>query len=429
MRLSFADQIKGDIDEIRETAENEAKTQISQYQLSMQETLRQKQRELDKELKEIFERCEETHASMDETLHKSKQTFEDWQILYNNRMREMDSALENIRQHNREMAIENDERISGFRQNLEDIRKEIGTQKKMIDQTNEEKQKLEHSMEEINADLNRLEQHKNELAQMENQFTRIKRLEDEVNNKMTRFINEKSRIEQMQNDFDRILRTRQSVEEGLKQVTDTDDILQTVQLKIRKLDELIGETEEKYQRIERKTEVIEETGEGIDRNFKALQKTENDIKNAEGNINALFAQYDSLSSSLEALAAKKEKATDAAEKDKAADATEKIATLNESLALIEKRIEEMNVAREWLARTETELNNMDNDIKFTLKHMKSLLEKDGGRIQGDSGAPPPQHRDNVLRLKQKGFSIDEIASAMKLSKGEVELILEIASRE
>jgi len=104
--------------------------------------------------------------------------------------------------------------------------------------------------------------------------------------------------------------------------------------------------------------------------------------------------------------------------------------LDDSLAQIEKRIEDMNDAREWLGRVDTELKSLDKSIRDQLKLTKSMLDKEGKKSQAESkGGPPPQIRDNVVRLKRQGWTIDEIAESLKLSKGEVELILETAPRE
>jgi chromosome segregation ATPase len=421
-RSSFAEQIKKDISEIRLTAENEVKTQVGQYQLSTQEILRQKQKELEKELKDISDRSGEVHSSMDEALVKTKQSFDDWQVQCNNRIREMDESLEKLRANSRDTAAENDERTNQFRQSLEDIRKELAVQKKIFDSTGELKKELEQSMEAIKADMNRLEQNKNEVMRMESEFTRINRLAGEINDKMTRFINEKNRMEQMQNNFDKLIKTQQSVEDRLKQVTSSDDILQTVQLQIRKLEEGLKENEEKFTRIERKNEILDAINEGIARNFKDLQKTEGAIKNAEKIINTLADQFDNLHTSIEALAAESVKAT---------DATEKITALDGALSQIEKRISEMNIAREWLARIETELSNLDKDIKNRYNQTKTLLEKGSGKAASgdDMGALTPQVRENVIRLRKQGFTVEEISGTMKLSRGAVELILEVATRE
>jgi len=420
-RSAFAEQIKQDLAEIRVTAENEVKAQIGRYQISMQETLRLNQRELEKEIEEITEHSKNAYAALDETAINTRQTFDEWQISYNTRMREMDTSLENLRRHSRETAAENDERISVFRQSLEDIRKELGVQKKIFDQTGELKQNLEHRMEEINADLNKLDLRKNEIIQLENQFMHIKRLEDEIQRKITSILSEKHRIEVMEKDFESLLKISQSIEEKKAQVSTSDDILSEVQVKIRRLEDSLKKTEEKYQRIERKNEVLEETNEGIDRNFKALQKTEFAIKNTETTIGALSDQFDNLRSSIETLAAKNEKAT---------DAVEKIAALDESLSQIEQRIADMNVAREWVARTETELKNLDKEIRNQLKLTKSLLDHSKGKKtpENDKGVTP-QDRDNVIRLRNQGWTVKEIADTMNLSISEVELILEIGSRD
>jgi len=419
---SFTGQIKQDLAEIRNTAENEVKFQIGQYHLSTQETLRQKQRELDKEFEELSARSDAMQSTLDETALNSRKVFDEWQSQYNTRMREMDTYLEELRRHGRETAAENDERIAGFRSSLEDIRRELGVQKKIFEHTGVLKQELEHHMEEINGDLDRLEQRKNEIKQLESQFTRIKRLEDEVNAKMTRFLSEKHRIEIMENDFNRLLKTSQAVEEKLAQVSTSDDILQTVQVQIRNLEDSIKETEEKYQRIERKKVILDTTNDSIDRNFKSLQETEAAIKNADQIIDTLSAQFENLRSSIEALAAENVKATEAADK---------IVILDESLAHIEKRIAEMNVAREWLARTETELNALDKNVRSQLHRTKSILEREGGKTagsQGRSGAPPPQDRDSIKRLKHQGWTVEEIANSMGLSRGAVELVLELEER-
>jgi len=168
--------------------------------------------------------------------------------------------------------------------------------------------------------------------------------------------------------------------------------------------------------------VLEETNEGIDRNFKMLQKTETAIKNAEIIITKLSQQFENISTSIVALAA---------ENEKAADAVEKITTLDENLAQIEKRITEMNVAREWLVNSEAELNRLNKDIRTMLNLTKTQVDKESGKVSAPAvkGGATPQIRDNVISLKRQGWSEEEIASSMKLSRNEVSLILELATRD
>ena len=417
---SLTDQVRKNLSETRVSVENEVKTQIGEYQISTRETMRENQAEMEKEIANIQEHSKSAFAALNETVSSARKTFDEWQSSYNAKAREMESYLEKLRRESGENAEENERRVSLFRQNLEDIREEQSVQKKIFDQTDGLKKEMERQMEEINIRLERLDQSKNEIARMENQFSSIKSLEDEVHRKMTSFLSERHRIEVMEKDFERLIRTSQSVEERLRAVSSSDDILQGVQVQIRKLEDAIKTAEENYIRVERKNEVIAETNSGIERNFDTLRKTEEAIKNAENTINSLASQFDGLVSSIEALSA---------EKVKAEEAVEKIAVLNESLTQIEKRIADMNVAREWLARTETELKALDKDARTHLKLAKGLFESKSGKTsQAGKGAPPPQDRDNVIRLKSQGWTVEEISNAMNISRGEVELILEIGSR-
>jgi chromosome segregation ATPase len=416
---SVAKQLEHNLAEMRVSAENEVKAQVGQYQITMQEVLRQKQRELEKELEDISQVSSNAYAALDNTARNTRQSLDDWQASYMSRMREMDDTLEKIGRHSRETADENNERILFFRTNLEDIRKELDEQKKIFNQTEELKTKLDRRIEETRGDLDRLDQRKSEIAQLENDLNRVKRIEDEVNNKMTRFLTESRRIELMEESFNRLIKTSAEVEDKLKSITSSNDILQAEQIKIRKLEESIKETEDKYQRIEKKNEVLEETTEAIDRNFKSLQKTETAIKTAENVISVLSDQFDSLRSSIELLAAQDAKAS---------NAVDKIDILEESLAKIEKRIADMNVAREWLANVETRLNELYKEAKEQIKLIGGVLKSESGKTPVSEGAPPPQVRDNIRRLHEQGWKVEEIAKTMKRSVGEIELTLEIITR-
>jgi DNA-binding NarL/FixJ family response regulator len=126
------------------------------------------------------------------------------------------------------------------------------------------------------------------------------------------------------------------------------------------------------------------------------------------------------------------------ENEKARDAAEKLSTLDESVKWLEKRIAEMNIARESLTRLATELQNLDKDAQTQLKLTRSLLNREEGKLAGragkgdkgaDKGAPPPRDRENIIRLKRQGWTNEEIARSMKINIGEVELILELAPKD
>jgi chromosome segregation ATPase len=450
---SFKEQLDGDLAEARSAAELSVKAEIGRYALSAAETLKQAQRDLSASLKDMADQIEARGGELAGLQESSRRELEEWQAAFSAQLRETDIAMEELRRKIRELAAEGDERLGLVRAMTEELREEAAAhraeifsrtdeqaklldsaikeadrhikdfvdQTKLFEQAEALKLEMERRIEDLHGDLDRIDQRRSEAADLEAQFVKIKRLEDEVNAKMTRFLSEKRRIELMETDFNRLLQTSQAVEEKLTQVSASDDTLQAIQVQIRKLDDALGDTEEKYQRVEKKNQILENTNQGIDRNFKALRESEEALKGFNDDLRRLQAEQQDLRVSVEKLAADHEKAREAAEK---------LSFLDEELSGIEKRIDEMQVAREWLARTETRLTELDKEVKGRVKLVDSFLKDESGRDPSkNKGAPPIGTQDTVRNLAHQGWTVKEISSALKLSIGEVELILEIGPKD
>jgi chromosome segregation ATPase len=306
------------------------------------------------------------------------------------------------------------------------IRLEIAAQSNIAGQTDTVRTELEQYVKNMKETVDRISLLESETSRYDSQLAQIKRLEEDMNAKMTRFLAEKHRIEVMENDFTRLLQTSQSVEQKLAQVSNSDDLLQNIQLKLRHLEDVIKDTDEKYKRVEKKSKTLQETNDGIDRNFKSLQENDQIAKRLEDTVSLLKTDLDSIRNSVETLNAENEKARDAADK---------LSSLDESIQLLEKRISEMNTARESLARLATELQNLEKKAKDQLKLVQSVMTSGEGTVSGrkkgksDDGAPEQSARENVKALKRKGWKNEEIAQVLNMSKAEVELILELPSKD
>ena len=99
-------------------------------------------------------------------------------------------------------------------------------------------------------------------------------------------------------------------------------------------------------------------------------------------------------------------------------------TIDSVLEDAEKRIDSLQKVREWLVRSETRFEELNKKAGENLKLLRDVLKKEPG--SGDtSSAPPLSVQDSVRKLAHQGWKTDEIAKALKLSRGEVELILEL----
>jgi DNA repair exonuclease SbcCD ATPase subunit len=431
---AFKEQLDRDLEEARNTAELSAKAEIGRYALSTTETLKQHQRELETVLKDMALQVEGRLGEMSGIMDSSRRELDEWQARFNAQLREAESderlsevrdAIVEVREasinHRNEIFTRTDEQYRSLDSAIKEAdrhSKEFIAQTKLFDQAEDLKLQLERRIEDLRSDLNGLDQRRAETAELETQFIKIKRLEDDINAKMTRFLSDKRRIELMEADVNRLIATSQSVEERLVQVSSSDDTLQAMQVQIRRLNDALADTEERYQRIEKKNQILEETNSGIDRNFKSLQEAEEGVRKFNDELLRLSLEQRTLDDSLKNLAAKNELARETAEK---------LSTLDADLAAIEKRIDTMQVAREWLANIETRLSELYKESQGQVKLMGSLL-KEEGPSRSSRGAPPLGIRENVVKLRRQGWTVDEIARATKLGKGEVELILEISPR-
>jgi hypothetical protein len=278
------------------------------------------------------------------------------------------------------------------------------------------KQELDQRIEALQGDLARLEQHRAETADIEGEFVKIKRLEEDVNAKMTRFLSEKHRIEQIETDFNRLLLVSEAVEDKLSGISTSNDTLQEMQIQIRKLTDALEDAEEKYQRIEKKNQTLDITNDGIDRNFRSLEESEKTAQYITEELRRLSDETGELHAAQEALAL---------ENKKARETVDQLSLLDQSLSSIEERIEDMQKARKWLADIETRLEKLNKEAQDQVKLMGGLMKDPGKLAPQDKGAPPLGVRDNIIRLARLGWTVDEIARAVKCGKGEVELILEI----
>ena len=422
---SLKEQLGQNFQEAREGAELYIKSEIGKNSQAAAETVKQYQRELEGKLREMSDYLQSRNNEITALIDTSRTDLDQAKNGFTARIRELDDSIEEARRRLRDLAAETDTRIASVRSSVEDAErhiKEAVDQTKLIDRAETLSQEMERRIEDLRGDIERLDQRRAEAFQLENDFVKIRRLEDDVNAKMTRFLSEKRRIETMEADFNRLLQISRSVEEKLTQVTSSDDTLQGVQLQIRKLEEALVSTEEKYQRLERKGQILDNTNDGVDRNFKVLQDSEKISAKIGGDIDRYAEDLASIKGSIEKLAAESEKAREAADK---------IDVLDNALEHIEERISSMQRARQWIAEAETRLEELNKQAQTQARAIDAVVKgkKSGPPVDLGEGAPSPQKKENVIALARQGWKVDEIAKALKISRGEVELILEMAPRD
>jgi chromosome segregation ATPase len=396
---------------------NKTRTEFEDWQDKFGDSLRKTEAEITTEL--------ERHSlETTERINKTRTEFEDWQDKFSLNFQDTEKTVEEARNRIKELVAETSGNVDRLKGEIGEIRegiRDFSSQTRLFEKADELRLDLERRIEDLKGELKGLDQRRTEAAQIEAQCVTVRRLGDEVNAKMNRFLSEKHHLDVMESDFNRLISTSQAVEEKLRLVTTSDDILQGMQVQLRKLDEAMKESEERFQRLERKNKVLDEASAGIDRNFSLLEET-------DAALRRFSEQIDKSSDELEALGPAITELSEAS--GRAKEAEEKLEKLDENIEKIEKRIEDMQIARDWLARAETRFEDINKQVQEHVKLFGALL-KDEGKVPRAStkGAPSIAARDNAIKLARQGWKVDEIATALKMSKGEVELILEMGLKD
>jgi DNA-binding NarL/FixJ family response regulator len=106
--------------------------------------------------------------------------------------------------------------------------------------------------------------------------------------------------------------------------------------------------------------------------------------------------------------------------------------LDNTLSGIEERITAMQTAREWIARAETRMEELNREILDNIK-LQATVQREKGKKKAsatydDRPAPSVSDRENVIRLATMGWTVEQIGKNLNLARGEVELILELYNK-
>ena len=244
----------------------------------------------------------------------------------------------------------------------------------------------------MKKELARLAGEKAEVGELEAQLGRTRKMAEEVSGKLARFLAERRRIDDMEGDFKKVVALSRDVDLKLEGLAQASDALQQVQAKVRQFEELGRTVEGGFERLEKKRDVLAATAEGVDRSFQRLETFEKSLTAAGRDLEALALRAQSLKGDLETLAGSKQ----------AADSAMEIAGKLDSLTGdLERRLEQAQASREWLARDGDPLRGdhaagggtgaparEHREVRDEARQGRARLRTPGQARHGDQAVPP-----------------------------------------
>ena len=298
--------------------------------------------------------------------------------------------------------------------------KAFADQTKLFERADSLRAELEQRTEDLERRITSIQSQQEALEHLQAEIAGARKIGDDVAAKLSRFQAEKRRIEAMENDFRKLISVSREIDGKLGNIESSKDSLQEIQMKIRELQELEETVENDYERLEKRRDVIDTTASDVDRSFERIGELQTSLtESLAPGIDRATGQLQDLQGQIAALASGKERA------DRAMKVLSKMDT---TMTDLETRMEQMHQARDWLARTETRFEEITQQAQEQVDLLEALTQRELAESGDDEtgGAPPAAKRDTVVKLARNNWSVGEIAKATRLSRGEVELILEVS---
>ncbi|HAK44894.1 MAG TPA: hypothetical protein DCO79_03090 [Spirochaeta sp.] len=396
--------IENSITEQNSSMKSEASERITEVREQMSE----QRKDFDDLSAEILRRSREIQLELDQQLRgfdeKAAEISEGF-TLANKRM------YEKIEEQSRELSFTLSE--------IENKQQGFITQTKIFERADSMKEALETGVSDLQMEITRVTAQASGIREAEKKFLAVKKMAEDASEKMNKFAGDRRKIDELDADFQRLMTISQSVEMKLSQVTSADDSLQLVQAKLMELDSLQEDIDGRYERLQKKEIIVESTIDGVDRSFKQLNELDHMISVVSDRSSPLGSRLDELTRRIDFLS-KNKKQIDVA--------ISNIETIDSTLIDLEERIERMQKAREWLAGTETRLEEVNKQAEEQVRLLGTLVKGSESKVKG-GGAPPHEIRDVVIKLARQGWTVEQIAKSTQRSRGEVELILELQPKK
>jgi len=332
-------------------------------------------------------------------------------------------SRERMDQHQKQLQSQVEENYAVLSDNLEEIgrqQQEFIAQTHIFDQAESLKSALEKDMEELRNRMNTLERSRQELVPMEEEYARVLKAYQDVSSRMNQFFSEKQKIDLLDSKVVRINNLSEAIDLKVEQIDGTNDMLQEYMVRLRQLEDMHSDMVKRFQGLEKKASIVDATTSSVEKNLQILNHIEKGLKSIGGDLDPMKQDLTAIKESNHAMLQDKEKVD---------HLVATLAKLDETLADLEERQKRMDKAREWLASTETRMENIGREAQEKVKLLGALVQKEGKKGVRSTGSPDMNTREMVVQLARQGWNSEEIARQVKLSRGEVELILELAPPE
>ena len=449
MKITFEDRLTQQVNQSSEQFQQESDGKLQNIRLSLEEQITELMEDYSTQSQQLMSGLDEKNTTLvagikyleekldsvseafdqkkrntlDELNSLSKESLFDIQKNAKNIKEDIEQKIRNLQQsvQNAEKRIEVnrkksiayiEDEYSRLTKNLNDMDKRQG---QILQEVNSEKvDEVLQMIAKLRKQIIDVQDEGEQIGQINEQCEHTLALYERIEEKATLFFNEKARIEHLEGRINYIHDLSDSIENTLNVLSKDSSNLKNIQLQLDNMKSSKEELQKDYRNLSKDITVLQQFNLSVDQSIRRITE-----------IDSQLSQVDVQMEPLQTVIAEiKDKQMILYRNRDDVDAIiEKVSSLDDIISNMDTRLENMKKIQEWVAQTETRVNQ----VYTRIQQQAALTDKltAGKNRAGDSITQ--SERDFVVQLSQEGFDTKAIANRTGFSQSEIELILETTS--
>jgi len=395
---------------------------------------------------------EEVNVSLVGFKEEVERGFEEHRRTVNDReaeiLRSMESIAESTHTRLSESQKEAEEVLRGFEREVaavqdrverrtSDIEKRIAAFEKessTIKRAMRYKEKVEEDIEKLIDLVSQVKEDKKDIVSLKKVIQTLKRDEGDISLRVRQLKSDKKTVSDIAKNAEQAIGLIAVVDEKL-------DLISSQKQLLENMEEGMKSIGERFESLEKKAGELSNKESGLDVSIETIAKTKELLGSLEQRTDLLKESFKELKDIEEDIKKRVESADEKSRnlmgnERRVEEVLSRFREMDSLVADIETRTNQLQTTRQWLARTESRLTNLAQNAERLVGELSNLP---GGDADTERGKRPAVSREplskdaknkvkTVLTLFEQKWTIPEICKVTKMSRGEVELILELNKR-
>lgn len=413
------EDVKGTVRGLKEGVVNEVQSSLVNFRAEVEQSFEEHRRTVSEREAEILRSMESIAESTEARISESHKDAEE--LLHG-----FESEAGAVQDRVERRTSEIEKRIAAFE-------KESSTIKRAI----RYKEKVEEEIEKLIDLVAQVKEDKKDILSLRKVIQTLKRDEGDISARVRQLKSEKKTVSDIAKNAEQAVGLIAVVEEKLGLITSQRDLLESMEGEMKRI-------QARFETLEKKAEELGKKEGDLEVSIETITKMKDLLSSLEQRTGLLKESMGEIKDIEEDI---KKRVTSADEKTRSLMGNEsrveevlsRFREMDSLVADIEARTNQLQTTRQWLARTESRLTNLAQNAERLAEELSNLTGGGAGTGDAEKGKQPAasggtlskeaQNKvKTVLTLFEQKWTIPEICKVTKMSRGEVELILELNNR-